>query len=52
MSDANPDISPDETVEDLAADNTLRPRRLRDYVGQPAVHEQMEIFIGAARNRR
>jgi len=52
MSDANPNISPDETVEDLAADNTLRPRRLRDYIGQPAVHEQMEIFIGAARNRR
>jgi Holliday junction DNA helicase RuvB len=52
MSDINPHIAPGENNEDLIADNTLRPRRLKDYVGQPAVHEQMEIFIGAARNRR
>lgn len=32
-------------------DETIRPRRLEDYVGQPVVREQMEIFIGAARNR-
>ena len=24
---------------------------LRDYLGQASVHEQMEIFIGAARQR-
>ena len=52
MSDINPHLVAGENREDLIADNTLRPRRLRDYVGQPAVHEQMEIFIGAARNRR
>ncbi|MBT5845689.1 MAG: Holliday junction branch migration DNA helicase RuvB, partial [Verrucomicrobiales bacterium] len=34
-----------------AADNTLRPQTLEDYLGQPAVLEQMEIFIGAARKR-
>lgn len=32
-------------------DRAVRPKRLADYVGQPAVREQMEIFIGAARNR-
>lgn len=37
--------------EDAALDNTIRPRRLADYIGQPDVHEQMEIFIGAARKR-
>ena len=33
-------------------DRTVRPRRLQDYIGQPSVREQMEIFIGAARGRR
>lgn len=39
-----------ESREELADEN-IRPKRLRDYVGQPVVREQMEIFIGAARNR-
>ena len=30
---------------------SLRPLRLRDYIGQQQVKEQMEIFIGAARKR-
>ena len=29
----------------------IRPRLLADYIGQPAVHEQMEIFVTAARQR-
>ena len=37
--------------EDAALDRAIRPRRLADYVGQPAVREQMEIFVGAARGR-
>ncbi|MCP5157600.1 MAG: Holliday junction branch migration DNA helicase RuvB [Ectothiorhodospiraceae bacterium] len=32
-------------------DRALRPRLLADYVGQPAVREQMEIFIRAAAAR-
>lgn len=32
-------------------DRAMRPQYLRDYVGQPQVREQMEIFISAARNR-
>ena len=51
MPDQNPVISPDATAEDFAAETTLRPRTLRDYQGQPAVHEQMDIFINAARGR-
>ena len=38
--------------DDGTLDGAVRPRRLADYVGQPAVREQMEIFIGAARTRR
>ncbi|MFT6910343.1 MAG: Holliday junction DNA helicase RuvB, partial [Oleiphilaceae bacterium] len=33
-------------------DRAIRPKTLIDYVGQPAVKEQMEIFIEAARKRR
>ena len=51
MSTSNPEISPANTAEDTAADNTLRPKVLADYQGQLAVHEQMEIFIAAAHNR-
>lgn len=35
-----------------AIDRAIRPLALADYVGQPKVHEQMEIFISAARNRK
>ncbi len=52
MSEPNPIISPENSAEDSAADNSLRPKRLKDYLGQEAVHEQMEIFIGAARKRQ
>jgi Holliday junction DNA helicase RuvB len=37
--------------EDAGFDDTLRPKRLADYIGQPSVHEQMTIFITAARRR-
>ncbi len=32
-------------------DYAIRPKRLDDYIGQPRVREQLEIFIGAARLR-
>ncbi|MDN5872982.1 MAG: Holliday junction branch migration DNA helicase RuvB [Sinobacteraceae bacterium] len=37
--------------EEQRADRALRPHRLADYVGQPAVREQMSIFVDAARRR-
>jgi len=52
MSDTNPVISPGLSQEDQALEHSLRPRKLSDYVGQQAVHEQMEIFISAARQRK
>ncbi len=51
MSDSDRLISPESVSEDAALDRAIRPRRLADYVGQPAVCEQLEIFIPAARNR-
>lgn len=45
-------IAPTPTEEDLRSEIAVRPRRLAEFVGQPAVREQMEIFVHAARNRR
>lgn len=44
-------ISPTGSQEEEFVDEHIRPRRLKDYIGQPVVREQMEIFIGAARAR-
>ena len=40
-------VSPKEE----AIERALRPKLLQEYVGQAKVREQLEIFIGAARNR-
>jgi len=45
-------ISAGTQREDEAYDRAVRPKSLADYVGQPAVKAQMEIFIAAARKRR
>ncbi|MDZ7924782.1 MAG: Holliday junction branch migration DNA helicase RuvB [Marinagarivorans sp.] len=37
--------------QEAQIDRAIRPRMLADYVGQPQVCEQMEIFIGAAKAR-
>ena len=39
------------SAEDGALDRAVRPRLLRDYIGQQALREQLEIFIHAARAR-
>ncbi len=51
MNSPDPLISPDSSDEDLLVDNTLRPRQLKDYIGQSDVCDQMEIFIHAANKR-
>ena len=42
-------VSPKKQAEDI--DNTLRPRRLIDYIGQEGVKGNLEISITAARQR-
>lgn len=51
MSEEERIISAASSREDEALDRAIRPKRLAEYVGQPAVREQMGIFIEAARNR-
>jgi Holliday junction DNA helicase RuvB len=44
-------ISPDISASEERYDRALRPVTLNEYVGQPAVKAQLEIFIEAARRR-
>jgi len=46
-------VSPEarEDGGEKAFDKALRPQTLAEFVGQPKIHEQLEIFIHAARNR-
>ena len=44
-------ISADDLSGEELQDNAIRPATLKDYVGQEAVKEQMDIFITAARKR-
>ncbi len=39
------------TVQEDVQDRAVRPKRLADYIGQPVVREQMEIFMSAAKMR-
>ncbi len=45
-------IQPQPQPKEEQYDRAVRPKKLADYIGQPAVREQMEIFIGAALLRR
>jgi Holliday junction DNA helicase RuvB len=42
---------PEPFAEDLQEEKRLRPPSLEEFVGQPAVKEQMQIFLQAARRR-
>ena len=44
-------ISPQEQSREDQIDRAIRPKCLADYIGQPVVKEQMEIFISAAKGR-
>ncbi|MBA0216718.1 Holliday junction branch migration DNA helicase RuvB [Pectobacterium brasiliense] len=51
MIEADRLISADAVPEEEFLDRAMRPKLLTEYVGQPQVREQMEIFIQAARKR-
>ncbi|WP_041523079.1 Holliday junction branch migration DNA helicase RuvB [Gilvimarinus agarilyticus] len=44
-------IAPEPSSREEQLDRAIRPKSLAEYVGQPAVREQMEIFIEAAKKR-
>ncbi len=44
-------VSQGEVAEDELVNRAIRPKNLVDYIGQPVVREQLEVFITAAKNR-
>lgn len=44
-------IEPKPTDEDLPIENSLRPLRLDEYIGQNTVKENLAVFIAAAKQR-
>lgn len=51
MIEADRLISAEPFSEEEVLDRAIRPKLLAEYVGQPHVREQMEIFIQAAKQR-
>jgi Holliday junction DNA helicase RuvB len=45
------ELTPFAEPEDLEAEATLRPRNLREFIGQPRVREQLELVLEGARRR-
>lgn len=45
-------LTPEEITEDTEADNPLRPRTLKEYIGQENVKENLNVFIEAAKLRK
>jgi len=52
MSDEKRLLDPQETIEEEVLETTLRPRFLREYVGQEDVKANLEIAISAAKQRK
>jgi Holliday junction DNA helicase RuvB len=51
MSESGRSITGSPILDDREIEPSIRPQLLADYIGQNSVHEQMEVFIGAAKKR-
>ncbi|MEI6690778.1 MAG: Holliday junction branch migration DNA helicase RuvB [bacterium] len=47
----NPILDTQETVEELTLDQTLRPKHLSEFIGQPRLKKSLSIAIDAAKKR-
>ncbi len=45
-------ITTEEMIEDIPVENSLRPQKLRQYIGQERLKETLKIYIDAAKERR
>jgi len=45
-------ISAVTSLDDQYQEQAIRPDTLKDYIGQPVVRDQMELFIAAAKQRK
>ena len=47
----NPDLERDRLPDEITEDSALRPVRLDDFIGQPALRENLRVFISASKQR-
>jgi holliday junction DNA helicase RuvB len=52
MTDQTHVTTPESLTEDESSEPTLRPRRLREFIGQAKVREALSVAIEAAKQRR
>ena len=52
MNDHDRFITADPLGDDPSFDTSLRPRQLREYIGQNKIKENLEVFIQAAKHRQ
>ena len=45
-------VTPLDMAEDRSLDASLRPKTLKEYIGQPVMREKLEIYLEAARRRK
>lgn len=45
-------ISTESFVEDEKLENSLRPMKLEEYIGQERVKSNLKVYIEAAKNRK
>nr|WP_072537433.1 Holliday junction branch migration DNA helicase RuvB [Anaerococcus mediterraneensis] len=45
-------VGSNEQIEDISQENSIRPRWLKDYIGQDKVKEKLEIFIQSSLSRQ
>ena len=45
-------VGSNEQIEDLKQENSIRPRWLKDYIGQDKVKEKLDIFIKSSISRK
>lgn len=45
-------LDPQETIEELDLETSLRPRFLRDYIGQESIKANLDIALAAAKQRK
>lgn len=45
-------VGSNEQIEDLKQENSIRPRWLKDYIGQDKAKEKLDIFIKSSLSRK
>ena len=52
MSVNPPTLLPKSNIDDKVLDQTLRPSRFDEYIGQERIKENLKVIIGAAQKRK